>query len=234
MYKAMHQSMAHSEKLAALSDFAHRVWTCGVVAADMVGRITAIPVVFHAKAFPLILCDREKIKAAFEELKAAKLCHFYEVEDKPYMVFHDHDEHNKTARNLRNIRPSCPPPMPGLCYCVVYTPKEEGDSSTPVPTAVVPEKRGSVGERRASNALAQLWNDGPGEHLNGKAATEKIQAAIDVGVDPQLIEQHFWDHQRIKGRKIWEVLDPLRPATDNGVPSMDKLLDGFAKEMKGK
>jgi hypothetical protein len=68
-----------------------------------------------------------------------------------------------------------------------------------------------VGERRASNALAELWNDGPGEHLNGRSAVEKIQAAIDVGVDPQLIEQHFWDHQHIKGRKIWEVLDPLRP-----------------------
>jgi len=92
------------------------------------------------------------------------------------------------------------------------------------------DHRGAVGERRLSNVYADLWNEGPGEHLNGKSAAEKIQAAIDVGVDPQAIETAFWDHKAIKGRKIWEVLDPLRPKLDApGIPSMDEIIRTASK-----
>lgn len=135
MYKAMHQSMRSSEKLAELSDFAFRVWSMGVVASDMVGRITANPKKFFAEVFPMLAYDQAKIMAAFEELKATKLAHFYEVDDKPYMVFHDHDEHNKGTKNLSNLKPVCPPPMQSVCFCVAYTKKEEGDSSSAVRTA---------------------------------------------------------------------------------------------------
>lgn len=205
MYKAMHQSMRDSEKLANLSDFAFRVWEMGCVAADLTGRITANPKKFWAQAMPLVAFDEQKYASAIAELK--DLVHFYAVEGRPYMVYHDHDEHNKGTKNLKNLRPSCPPPPPTLCYCIVYTPKEDGGvaSTTPVLAATAPKE-----EKRAAQTLAALWNDGPGEHLNGKSAAEKIQAAIDVGVNPQVIEQAFWDHKEVKGRKIWEVLDPLR------------------------
>jgi len=78
-------------------------------------------------------------------------------------------------------------------------PKEEGTVQAPAPP------RGSV------RFLAQKWNRGPGIHLNGDKACEQIQAAIDVGVDPQGIDVAFSNDEAIKGRKIWEVLDPLRP-----------------------
>lgn len=222
MYKAMHQSMRSSEKLAELSDFAFRVWEMGVVASDVVGRITANPRKFHAEAFPLLKYEEAKLVAAFNELKATNLAHFYDVDGKPYMVFHDHDEHNKSSKNLKHSKTKTPPPPPSLCYCVTYTKEEEGASTvaTVVPTVVattdvhvhVPVhdqvQRGSGGD--TVRILAALWNDGPGEHLNGKSAAEKIQAAMDVGLDPKSIEQAFWDHKTIKGQKIWEVLDPLR------------------------
>lgn len=132
MYKAMHQSMRDSEKLANLSDFAFRVWEMGCVASDLTGRITANPKKFWAQAMPLVNFDEAKYAAAIAELKG--LVHFYEVDGKKFMVFHDHDEHNKGTKNLRNIRPSCPPPPPNLCFCVVYTKKEEGGVPA-VPTA---------------------------------------------------------------------------------------------------
>lgn len=127
MYKAMHQSMRDSDKLANLSDFAFRVWEMGCVASDLTGRITANPKRFWARAMPMVPFDEAKYLAAFKELKG--LVHFYDVDGKPYMVFHDHEEHNKGAKNLRNIRPDCPPPPPNLCYCVTYSKEEEGGAS---------------------------------------------------------------------------------------------------------
>jgi len=249
MYKALHQSIRSSEKHAELSDFAERVWTRGLVAADMLGRLTANPMKFHAEAMPMLPYDEARVRAAFDELKKTRLCHFYDVDGKQFMVFHDHDEHNKGGKNLKyQNRSKIPPPSSMLCYCITYSKDEESTDASADGSAVasanvhvhVPvhvqseDKRGLIGERRVANTLAELWNDGPGEHLGGRSALDKIQAAIDVGVNPQNIEQAFWDHKRIKGRKIWEVLDPLRPAPDNGVPSMDKILDNLAKEMRGK
>lgn len=247
MYKAMHQTMRSSEKLAELTDFAFRVWEMGVVASDVVGRITANPRKFHAEAFPLLKYEEAKLLAAFNELKATKLAHFYDVDGKPYMVFHDHDEHNKSSKNLKHSKTKTPPPSTSLCYCVTYTKEEESSTvATIVPTVVattdvhvhVPVhvqdqvKRGSGGD--TAKILAALWNDGPGEHLNGRSAAEKVQAAIDVGVNPQAIEQAFWDHKRIKGRKIWEVLDPLRPKEAAAFCSIQDVIDEELQKQKGK
>lgn len=129
MYKALDQSIRDSDKLAELSDFAYRVWAQGLAASDMVGRLTASPKKFWAQAMPLIPYDEAKIKAAFVELKS--LIHFYEVDGKPYMVFHEHEDYNKGTKNLKYQHPSkIPPPSPSLCYCVAFTKQEEGGGSS--------------------------------------------------------------------------------------------------------
>jgi len=231
MYKAKEQSIRDSEKLANLSDFAYRVWDMALTASDLVGRITARPKKLWAQAMPLIPFDEARYTAALEELKREKLVHPYAVEGKEYMVFHDHEDHNKGLKNLRNLRASCPPPPPSLCYCIVYTKDEE--EQEPV-TAVIPAplKLSAKEQNTVAHKLAALWNDktSPGEHLNGKSAAEKIQAAIDVGVSPQDIEQAFWDHARIKGRKIWEILDPLRPKGQGAICSVDDVMKDWAKK----
>ena len=89
--------MRSSEKLGELSHFAFRVWTMGLVASDIVGRITANPRTFHVEAMGMLDYQEAPLLAAFNELKALNLCHFYEVNGKPYMVFHDHDEHNTVS-----------------------------------------------------------------------------------------------------------------------------------------
>lgn len=85
------------------------------------------------------------------------------------------------------------------------------------------------GPRTVVSSLASTWNKGPGLHLNGDKAAAQIQAAIDVGVDPQKIEQAFMDHTKIKGMKLWDVLDPLRPKPSNGVLSTSEILEKFAR-----
>lgn len=162
MYKALHQTIRSSEKHAALSDYAERIWTRGLVAADMVGRLTANPKKFHVEAIPMLPYDEGKIIAAFKELEAVNLCHFYKVDGKPYMVFHEHDEHNKAARNLRNIKGSYPPPEPSVCPCVMYT-KYEGEESTVVPT-IVP----TIVRTTASPILSSLVPDLVPEGVQGE------------------------------------------------------------------
>lgn len=87
-------------------------------------------------------------------------------------------------------------------------------------------KEGEEGPRGAVRFLAQKWNTGPGVHLNGDKACEHIQAAIDVGVSAKDIDAAFSDHAAIKGKKIWEVLDPLRQQVSGG-KSWDELLKGI-------
>ena len=69
--------------------------------------------------------DEAKLLAAFEELKP--LVHFYTVDGKRYMVFHDHEDYNKGTKNLKyQVRSKIPPPPQNLCPCVMYTKEESG------------------------------------------------------------------------------------------------------------
>lgn len=233
MWKRLDPKIATSEKHSKLGFSSLTLWVMMLPHSDSQGRYWANPIFIKGQCLPLFDHVRlEQIEAALLELQKVGLIHLYDVGDgKRYLVFHDVQEFNPPG-GLRYQKTSWPPPPDGICRCVS---RREND----VPTTVVPssssssssERRGVVGERRASNALAELWNDGPGEHLNGKSAAEKIQAAIDVGVDPQSIEQAFWDHKRIKGRKIWEVLDPLRPKEAPAVCSVQDVMDEVRRKM---
>lgn len=143
MYKALDQSIRDSEKLAEVSDFAYRVWNQGLATSDMMGRISASPKKFWAHAMPHVQFDQQKIEAAMKELEDKRLVHFYVVDEKKYMVYHNHDEHNKGIKNLKYQKVECPPPPSSLCYCIGYAKSEEleetaGDVSavaSAVPTA---------------------------------------------------------------------------------------------------
>jgi hypothetical protein len=82
--------------------------------------------------------------------------------------------------------------------------------------------------RPVVHILASTWNRGPGLHLNGDKASEHIQAALHVGVTAPEIEQAFMDHAKIKGIKIWEVLDQLRKRKSNGSKTWDEILKDWA------
>lgn len=218
MYKAMHQSMRSSEKLAELSDFAFRVWEMGVVASDMVGRISATPRKFHAEAMPLVAFDEAKTRAALAEIFRLNLAHHYEAEGKPYMVFHDHDEHNKSAKNLRNVRSVVPPPPPGLCYCITYA-RDEEDQTT-VPT-VVPTVEPTIEALPASDQVLAEKGEFDGErtrpvirHLYQRAKEAKVAGRKDTLIsyieswvartDAQRVEQNLMDPWS-RGKTILEI-----------------------------
>jgi len=120
---------------------------------------------------------------------------------------------------LRYQKAQWPSPPDGICRCVAK--KEAPPAIIPAP---LKEPSG------IASKLAAIWNDGPGVHLSGAKAVEQIQAALDIGVTAQDIDQAFWNHKAVKGRKIWEVLDPLRPKGQPAICSVDDVMQDWAKK----
>ena len=134
MYKALDESVSCSAKLAGVSDFAFRVWACGLARADIVGRIDAIAVQFRALCVPLAPQGVAEVEAALQELVGAGLLHLYESRGHRYGVYHDHGAYNPSLGNLANQRSRCPEPPGDLCPCIRLL-----RAPSPLPT---PEKRG--------------------------------------------------------------------------------------------
>lgn len=82
--------------------------------------------------------------------------------------------------------------------------------------------------------IVSAWNRGPGFPITHPAGQKLVRAFIDSGVDAQRCHEAVANQPACKGRKLWEVLEPLRPAQSSGIPSMNEILDSFAKEMRGK
>lgn len=154
MYKALDESVSTSEKLAAISDFAFRVWACGLARADIMGRIDAKLRQFRALVVPLVACDDAKVEAAVQELEACGLLHLYAVAGHRYGIYHDHDAYNVGLRNLVNQRSKCPDPPIGLCRCI-RTPSLTL-SSTKGEEKIGEERRGTV--QRPSDGRATAVN----------------------------------------------------------------------------
>lgn len=258
MYKALEASIRSSEKHAEISDFAYRVWAQGLAVSDIVGRLTANPRKFQAEAIPLLDYDEPKLLAAFNELKASKLVHFYEVEGKPYMVFHDHEECNKGTKNLKyQLRSKVPPPPPSLCFCVTYTKEEENqvtadqsaDQSAVASAAVhvhvlnsVPsESKGDSkgdfdGQQEIRPAIRHLYTRAKEAKMAGRKET--ILSYLDAWAarsDAGKVEQYLMDPWS-KGKTVIEFQNHFFPceAPSRGVGSINDVMDDWVKQQRAK
>jgi hypothetical protein len=94
--------------------------------------------------------------------------------------------------------------------------------------------RESVHNGTVESHVISAWNRGPGFPIDHPKGQKLVRAYIDSGVTAERQLEAVSNQPACKGKKLWEVIEPLRPAQDNGVPSMDKILDNLAKEMRGK
>lgn len=81
-----------------------------------------------------------------------------------------------------------------------------GSSRAPAIETPPPLRSGTV-----EHQLADEWNRGPGFPINQDRGAKLIRCTIDAGADPQAIQSDFWNHDKCKGKKIWNLLDPLIP-----------------------
>lgn len=130
MFKALHDKISISEKLASLSDYEFRIWVMGLAKSDSYGRIYGDARLLKATALPLLDSRLDQVQAALATLAQRGLVHAYEVEGKAFLVFHDHDQAG--TGNLRYRKSSIPAPPSSLCRCIQL----EGESLTAVKTAV--------------------------------------------------------------------------------------------------
>lgn len=131
MYKQIHESIKGSDKLNSISDAALRVWLFALAQSDSYGRYEGSAKKIKALAMPLYECSDKRVDEAITELSRQDigLIHVYLADNKPFIVFHDHDQHNKGLSNLRYRKPDYPTPPSGLCKCVKFDPSEKQEEA---------------------------------------------------------------------------------------------------------
>ncbi len=77
--------------------------------------------------------------------------------------------------------------------------------------------------------LVSVWNRGPGFAIGHEAGQKLVKAYIASGVDAQKIEEAISNQATCAGKKLFEVLEPFRKKPGNGIPSIQEILDNFAK-----
>lgn len=219
-----------------------------LVNTDAKGRYHADPRIIKARCMTMRYDVRlELVAEALAELASEKLIHRYDVDGKPYLVLHDYDTHQPTGA-LRYVDSKFPEPPAGSIPCKCLEGRRSPDGAkhgAKAPSSLSlsrshseftsSEEGDPKGEPKESTRfLAVKWNKGPGLHLNVDKAIQHVQAAVDVGVYPEVIDQRFSDYGAIKGLRIWEALDPLRPRGGVQVPTMDEIIKSASRKVGAK
>lgn len=134
------ESIRTSEKLAALSDFAYRVWTSLITMADDTGCGDGRPAIIKGFAFPLREeATVERIRGAMEELETVGCIRRYTVEGQAYFCFPNWSSHQR----IRNVKPKFPGPeqADGAVRCAAPVPEEPSreEKAAPEAAAEAPE-----------------------------------------------------------------------------------------------
>lgn len=96
--------------------------------------------------------------------------------------------------------------------------REEGNNGT-----TQSARNGSV-----ESHIIQAWNDGPGFHITQQSGQKLVRAYIDSGLTAERQLEAVSNQPECKGKKLWEVLEPLRPATSSGVGSIQDILNSWS------
>lgn len=123
----------------------------------------------------------------------------------------------------------CPAsPFPSLSLPIPSLPIQSTDSPKPKPAAT--QQRASAMNGTIEATIVTAWNNGPGFPINHPQGQRLVRNFIDSGVSAQKCHEAVMNQPACKGKKIWEVLEPLRPAqSPPGVKSISEILSDFAK-----
>ena len=179
------ESIAGSERIAALSDFEFRLWVGLITFVDDKGRGDARPVLLRSYLFPL----REDITTpqvaeALDSLARQGCIKFYQVEGKPYFYFPNWDKHQR----VRNIREKYPAP-PSAATCGESRPESESESVSES------ESENETESESESEHEAEVESELP----DGVCADAHLpHAARDDGVDfvqTEVVQDRTWTAQ---------------------------------------
>ena len=120
------ESIAASERIAALSDFQFRLWVGLITFVDDKGRGDARAAMLRGHLFPLREdITTRQVAEALTALAEQGCITLYEVEGKPYFYFPNWDKHQR----VRNVREKYPAP-PSAASCGELRPESESESES--------------------------------------------------------------------------------------------------------
>lgn len=81
--------------------------------------------------------------------------------------------------------------------------------------------------------IISAWNRGPGFPIGHPQGQKLVRAYIESGVPAERQLEAVSNQPTCKGKKFWEVIEPLRPHQDVvGVPTISQILEKLTKESK--
>ena len=109
-----------------------------------------------------------------------------------------------------------------------------GEPATPKddPKAGGYERKPVMRSGSAEAMLWAIWDKGSGAPINGEGGQRLIRIALDRGMKFPEAEQAFWDQQRCRSKKIWEVMDPITPVPErvqSGEESLKAIMDKWVQ-----
>lgn len=129
MWKRLDESISLSEKWARLSWAAMGTGIYILSNSDSKGRYPADSRIIKARCMTYRYDVRlEMVEEALLELERERVLHLYDVNEKRYLVIHDHDVWNPPGA-LKNNAPKYPDPDPKICECLR---RESGANAPPV------------------------------------------------------------------------------------------------------
>lgn len=187
--------------------------------------------------------DDADFSAALVELAQARLVQFYAGDDGcAYYYVPGFSEHQKIDKRWPSKLPA-PPPLPDKSASLPNQSESLPDKSalrladcTPLERNGM-ERRGEERERApaplsgsvAADLAEKYRRTHPGI-INQDSATKQVQFALDAGVRAAVAEPAL-TNDASKGKKIWEILDPLIDAAKHG---SGKTLSEIVREQRGK
>ena len=81
----------------------------------------------------------------------------------------------------------------------------------------------SAGNNSVESHIISAWNRSPGFPISHQQGQKLVRAYIDSGVSAERQLEAVSNQPACKGKKFWEVIEPLRPAQD--VPGVQSMAD---------
>lgn len=117
-WKRLDFGISTSEKFPALSHRGIVLWTFVLPWSDIFGVYPRSPRLMKAQCVPMFNFTDTEVANAVDELVAAKLYHVFDDESgKPFILYHDHADHNPPGV-FSGKYSSFPTPPTGICRCV--------------------------------------------------------------------------------------------------------------------
>lgn len=207
-WRAISDSVPHSESLAGLTDGAERLYWRMVAVSDWWGRLEGKPRKVKAKTMPMVKRTDAQIARQLVELVEAGRILVYESEGEPFVQIVDFDKHQPTEYIRKRGKASKFPEPPANGQQAWHFPEllrprtNHSHKEVEVEVEVDEEEKRTTNLARKNRAKDELWDTlvqelGPVETETERGRRNKaLKQLRDIGATPSLVHQRCDAYRR--------------------------------------